>query len=339
MREPPTTPALSFPASLAERRSTLAARLADRATPTEATLAVRELLDELLTLDLSRRSPRQRQVDERAVRIVRESAGLLQAVRATAHWAQPIGQAGGQTGRSGRPGRPWRVLGLVAVQLILSLGLTALLFGAIQRGAAGGDAAFVLALVLAAGLVVLQGFTGYRLLARPRAGRQIQDDRPEIALSVDGQAVLSTLTQALLAVDQLEQAVAAPAEETAATGAGLADYPEVLRAIQQVYAARRSDDPRRAQQRAEGLRASLEQYGLALLDEWTRDDPPPPELFTTQRSLDPSSTAYRVILPAVMAGDDVIVPGRIAAPADRAGAASAQAGRAANVANFDERSR
>lgn len=336
MREPPTPPALSFPASLAERRSTLAARLADRATPTEASLAVRDLLDELLTLDLSRRSPRQRQIDERALRIVRESAGLLQAVRATAHWARPTGQA---SARPGRPGRPWRILGLVAVQLMLSLGLVALLFGAIQRGAAGGDGAFVLALVLAAGLVVLQVFTGYRLLAPPRGARQIQDDRPEIMLSVDGQAVLSTLTQALLAVDQLEQAVAGPAEEIAATGSRLADYPEVLRAIQQVYAARRSDDPRRAQQRAEGLRASLEQYGLDLVDEWTREEPPPPELFTTQRSLDPSSTAYRVILPAVMAGDEVILPGRIAAPADRAGAASAQAGRAANAANADERSR
>jgi hypothetical protein len=205
----------------------LAARLADRATPTEATHAVRELLDELLTLDLSQRSPRQRQIDERALRIVRESAGLLQAVRATVQWSQPIGQAGGQIGRSGRSVRPWRVLALIAVQMILSLGLAALLFGAIQRGAAGGDAAFALSLVLAAGLVVLQALTGYRLFARSQGGRgdggPAQHDRPEIALSVDGQAVLSTLTQALLAIDQLEQAVAAPPEESAATGARLAD--------------------------------------------------------------------------------------------------------------------
>ena len=66
--------------------------------------AVREVLDELLTLDLSRRSARQRQIDERAVRIVRESAGLLQAVRATANWPRGAGQA------APRPGRPWRIL-------------------------------------------------------------------------------------------------------------------------------------------------------------------------------------------------------------------------------------
>lgn len=323
MSEPPTPPARSFPASLAERRSRLAGQLGDRATPTEAAHAIRELLDELLTLDLSRRSARERRIDERAVRIVRESAGLLQAVRATAHWSQPIGQD------ARRPGRPWRILSLVAVQLVLGFALAALLFGAIQRGAAGGDGAFAFALVLASGLVVLQVLTGFRLLARPRARRQVQDDRPEITLAVDGQAVLSTLTQALLAVDQVEQAVAAPAEELSTTGSRLADYPEVLRAIQQVYAARRADDPRRAQQRAEGLRASLEQYGIGLLDEWTRDEPPPPELFTTQRSLDPSSMAYRVILPAVTAGDEVILPGRIAVPADGAGTAAGRPGRAA----------
>jgi hypothetical protein len=321
MREPPTPPGLSFPTALAERRSRLAARLTEHTTPIEAAHAVRELLDELLTLDLSRRSARERRIDERAVRIVRESTGLLQAVRATAHWSRPVGQD------ARRPGRPWRILGLVAVQLVLGLALTALLFGAIQRGATGGDGAFAFALVLAAGLVVLQVLTGYRLLARPRAGRQVQDDRPEIALSVDSQAVLSTLTQALLAVDQLEQAVAAPAEGSAGTRSRLADYPEVLRAIQQVYAARRSDDPRRAQQRAEGLRASLEQYGIELLDEWNRGEPPPPELFTPQRSLDAASTAYRVILPAITSGDAVILPGRIAVPTDGAGAAASRAGR------------
>jgi hypothetical protein len=309
MREPPAPPALSFPASLAERRSRLAARLGDRATPTEALHAVLELLDELLTIDLSQRSVRERQIDERALRIVRESAGLLQAVRATAQWSQPIQHAA----RS--PGRPWRILGLVAVQLLLGLILAALLFGAIQRGAAGGDAAFAFSLVLVVGLVVLQTVTGYQLLIRPRAGRPAVDDRPQIALAVDGQAVVSTLTQALLAVDQLEQAIAAPTEETAQQRSGLAEYPELLRAVQQVYAARRSEDPQRAQQRAEGLRASLEQYGIELLDEWTQDDPPPPELFTTQRSLDPASTSSRVILPAVTDENGVILPGRIALPA------------------------
>lgn len=210
MREPPTSPALSFPASLAERRSSLAGRLADRTTPTEAGHVLRDLLDELLTLDLSRRSSRERRIDERAIRIVRESIGLLQAVRATVHWSPSHTQAPHQ------PGRPWRILGLLAVQLILGLGLAALLFGTIQRGAASGDGVYVFALVLVAGLVGLQALTGYRLLAHRRAGRQIQDNRPEIALSVDGQAIFSTLTQALVAVDQLEQAVAAPDEETTA---------------------------------------------------------------------------------------------------------------------------
>ncbi len=320
MPEPPAPSVLSFPASLAERRSRLTARLADRATPTEALHAVRELLDELLTLDLSQRSARQRQIDERALRIVRESAGLLQAVRATAHWSQPVQHS------ARRPGRPWRIVGLVAVQLLLSLGLATLLFGAIQRGAAGGDATFASGLVVAAGLVVLQALTGYWLLVRPRAERQYVDNRPEIALSVDGQGVLATLTQALLAVDQLEQAVAPP-DEIARTRSGLAEYPELLRAIQQVYAARRSEDPQRAQQRAEGLRAGLEQYGVDLHDEWTERDPPPPELFTVQRSLDPTSRAYRVILPAVTDAQGVILPGRIALPADGAGATSTRTGR------------
>ena len=330
MRESATPPALSFPASLAERRSRLAGRLADRTTPTEAVYAIRELLDELLTLDLSRRSPRERQIDERAVRIVRESAALLQAVRAAAHWPQPTEQA------ARPPGRPWRILGLVAVQLILGLALATLLFGAIQRGVAAGDTTFAFGLVLATGLIVLQAFTGYRLLVRPRVGRQTQDDGPSISLSVDGQAVLSTLTQALLAVDQLEQAVAAPTEATTATAARLADYPELLRAIQQVYAARQSDDPQRARQRAEGLRASLEQYGVELLDEWAQDWPPPPELFTAQRSLDLSSTKHRIILPAVLVGDEVILPGRIAVPANEDGAASTRAGRTTDA---DDRSR
>jgi hypothetical protein len=308
MREPSAPPALSFPASLAERRSRLSDRLGGSPTPTEATHAVHELLDELLTLDLSRRSTQERQIDERALRIVRESTGFLQAVRATARWSKPIQTA------DRRPGRPWRTLGLLAVQLVLSLGLAALLFGAIQRGAAGGDAAFAFGLVLAAGLVVLQALTGYHLLGRPRAARPAADNRPEIVLSVDDHAVLSTLTQALLAVDQLEQSVAASSEPATRKQPGLADYPELLRAIQQVYAARRSEDPQRARQRAEGLRASLEQYGLELHDEWTASEPPPPELFTTQRSLDPTSRACRVILPAITDATGVILPGRIAVP-------------------------
>ena len=127
---------------------------------------------------------------------------------------------------------------------------------------------------------------------------------------------MSTLSQALLAVDQLKQ-VAAPPEPAVRPQPGLADYPELLRAIQQVYAARRSDDPQRAQRRAEGLRASLEQYGVELHDEWTESEPPPPDLFTTQRSLDPSATEYRVILPAVTDAHGVILPGRIAVPAGR----------------------
>jgi hypothetical protein len=151
---------------------------------------------------------------------------------------------------------------------------------------------------------------------------------PEIALSVDGQAVVSALTQALLAVDQLEQAVVAPAEEAARTRSGLAEYPELLRAIQQVYAARRAEDPGRAQQRAEGLRAGLEQHGVELIDEWTQDEPPPPDLFTTQRSLNPASREYRVILPAVTDARGVILPGRIALPADGAAPRTARAGRA-----------
>jgi hypothetical protein len=325
MREPPAPPALSFPASLAERRSRLAARLADRATPTEAMHAVRELVDELLTIDLSQRSARERQIDERALRIVRESAGFLQAIRATPHWSQPLQHA------ARRPGLPWRLLGLVTGQLVLGLALATLLFGAIQRGASGGDAAFAFGLVLVAGLVVLQVLTGYQLLVRPRAGRMAVEDRPEIALSVDGQGVLTTLTQALLAVDRLEQVVAAPTEETSRKRSGLADYPDLLRAIQQVYAARRSGDPQRAQQRAEALRASLEQYGVELHDEWTQDDPPPAELFTTQRSLDPTSTAFRVVLPAVTDAQGVILPGRVAVPADGAGATSTRVGRAAGA--------
>jgi hypothetical protein len=304
---------LSFPASLAERRSRLSDRLGGNPTPTEATHAVHELLDELLTLDLSRRSTQERQVDERALRIVRESAGFLQAIRATARWSEPTQTA------DRRPGRPWRILGLLVVQLVLSLGLGALLFGAIQRGAAGGDAAIAFGLVLAAGLIVLQAFTGYRLLGRSRTARPATDSRPEgsgpeIVLSVDDHAVLATLTQALLAVDQLEQSIAASSEAASPKQPGLADYPELLRAIQQVYAARRSEDPQRAQQRAEGLRTSLEQYGVELHDEWTASEPPPPELFTTQRSLDPASRAYRVILPAITDATGVILQGRIAVP-------------------------
>jgi hypothetical protein len=331
MREPAAPPALSFPTSLAERRARLADSLASRSTPTEATHAVRELLDELLTIDLSQRSARERQIDERALRIIREAAGFLQAVRATAHWSQPTPDA---MQRSGRSGRPWRILGLVAVQIVLGLVLATLLVGAIQRGAAGGDAAFAFGLVLAAGLVVLQVVTGYQLLGRPRAGRPATDNRPEIALSVDSQDILTTLTQTLLAVDQLEQVVAVPPASAARAASSLADYPDLLRAIQHVYAARRSDDPRRAQQRVEGLRASLEQYGVELHDEWTQTDPPPPDLFTTQRSLDPTSSAYRVILPAVTDSQGVILPGRIALPAEGGGTASTRAGRAA-----EERSR
>jgi hypothetical protein len=325
MREPPTQPALSFPASLAERRSRLADRIGDHATPTEATRAVRDLLDELLTLDLSRRSTAERRIDERAIRIVQDSAGLLQAVRATAHWSRPIRQD------APRAGRPWRILGLVAVQLVLGLTLAALLAGAIQRRAAGGDSAVAVSLALVVGLVAIQALTGYQLLARPRDGRQAQDDRPVIALTVDNDALLSTLTQTLQAVDRLEQAVAAPAEAVAATGSRLADYPEVLRAIQQVYAARTSDDPRRAQQRAEGLRASLEQYGVDLVDEWTQDEPPPPELFATQRSLDTSSSTYRVILPAITAGDEVLLPGRTAVPAEGIKATTPRSDRASRT--------
>jgi hypothetical protein len=329
MHEPPTPPALSFPASLAERRSRLVGRLADRATPTEAMHSVRELLDELLTIDLSQRSARERQIDERAIRIVRESVGFLQAIRATPVWSQPLQAA------AHRAVRPWRLVGLVAVQLVVGVALATLLFGAIQRGAAAGDAAFAIGLVLVAVLVILQVLTAYQMLARPSSARPAADSRPEIALSVDSQGVLTTLTESLLAVDQLEQAIAAPAESATATTASLADYPELLRAIQQVYAARRSNDPQRARQRAEGLRASLEQYGIELLDEWARDWPPPPELFTAQRSLDPTSTEHRVILPAVVAGDEVIVPGRIAIPVDEDDAASARSGRATDA---DERS-
>jgi hypothetical protein len=325
MREPPPPPAVSFSASLAERRLKLAARLADGATPTEATHAARELLDELLTIDLSRRSARERQIDERALRIVRESAGFLQAIRAAPRWSRRHPQD------ARRPGWPWRLLGLVAAQLVLGLALATLLFGAIQRGAAGGDAANAVGLVLVVGLVVLQALTGYLLLVRPRAGRPGVDDRPEFVLSVDAQGVLTTLTQALLAVDRLEQVIPSTPEKTSHKRSGLADYPELLRAIQQVYAARRSEDPQRAQQRAEGLRASLEQYGVELHDEWTGDDPPPPELFTIQRSLDASSRVYRVVLPAITDAEGVILPGRIAGPADRSGAASARVGRPASA--------
>src|SRR5215210_4907355 len=136
----------SFPAYLAERRSRLSQRLAGSATPTKAMHTVRELLDELLTLDLSQRSTRERQVGERALRIIRDAAGLLLAVRATAQWSQP------PAATTPRPGLPWRLLGLIAVQLALGIGLAMLLTGALQRGATSGDGGLVLSLVLAAGM-------------------------------------------------------------------------------------------------------------------------------------------------------------------------------------------
>lgn len=319
-------PVPTFPGYLAERRARLADRLAGRVTPTEAMHAIRELLDELLTLDLSQRSTRERQVGERALRIIRDAAGLLLAVRASAQWSQPA-SAGPR-----RPGLPWRLLGLVAVQLVLGIGLAMLLSGALQRGTAGGDGSLALALVLAAGLVVLQLLTGYQLVARTRARQapsSAGDSPPDIVLSVDGDTLMSSLGQALVAADGLER-LAAPPEQAAPTRPGLAEYPELLRAVQQVYAARSSDDPQRAQRRAEALRAGLEQYGVELHDEWDRPEPPPPDLFVTQRSLDPSASTYRVILPAVTDASGVILPGRIAVPAAGTEPGPARAGRTLN---------
>src|SRR5215212_4112088 len=125
-------PVPTFPGYLAERRARLADRVAGRATPTEAMHAVRELLDELLTLDLSQRSTRERQVGERALRIIRDATGFLLAVRATAQWSQPA------TAPPRRPGLPWRLLGLLVVQLVLGIGLVMLLSGALQRGTPSG---------------------------------------------------------------------------------------------------------------------------------------------------------------------------------------------------------
>jgi uncharacterized membrane protein YidH (DUF202 family) len=320
-------PVPTFPGYLAERRARLADRLAGRVTPTEAMHAIRELLDELLTLDLSQRSTRERQVGERALRIIRDAAGLLLAVRASAQWSQPA------SAMPRRPRLPWRLLGLVAVQLVVGIGLAMLLSGALQRGTAGGDGSLALALVLAAGLVVLQLLTGYQLVARTRARQALPstaDSRPDIVLSVDGDTLMSSLGQALVAADGLERLAAAPPEQAAPTRPGLAEYPELLRAVQQVYAARSSDDPQRARRRAEALRASLEQYGVALHDEWDRREPPPPDLFVTQRSLDPSASTYRVILPAVTDASGVILPGRIAVPAAGTEPGPARAGRTLN---------
>ena len=286
----PRTPARSFPAYLAERRVRLDERLANRSTPTEAMHAVRELLDELLTIELSERSTRERQIGERALRIVRDALGLLQVVHATTHWSRPVGS----TPR--RPGRPWRVLGLIGVQVLLGLGLAWLLAGVLQRGAVSGDGSLAFALLLVAGT--------WRCSRRSRAtscslgvasARRSVDDRPEIGLSVDGDGLMSTLSQALLAVDQLEQ-VAAPPEPAVRNRAGLADYSELLRAIQHVYAARLSDGPRRA---AAGRRAPREP-GTVRRRAPRRVDGERAAATgrsTTQRSLDPSSTEYRVILP------------------------------------------
>ena len=304
---------LSLPSSLAERRTQLADRLASRPTPTEAILIVREALDELQTLDLSQRSARERQIADRALRIIRDCTGFLQAVGAEPRWSRPIDPS------HRRPGRPWRLLGLIGLQLALGIGLIMLVAGVLQRGAASGDGGLALGFVLIAALVALQVVTGYQVLVRPRTAHMLLSDRPEIALRVAGDSIASTLSQALVAVEQLEQAAALPSEFVPAAPAGLRAYPELLRAIQQVYAARLSDDPRRAHARAEGLRASLESYGVDLLDEWADSEPPPPELFVTQRSLDPSSSTYRVILPTLLDSQGVILPGRIAAPADNLG--------------------
>jgi hypothetical protein len=317
----PSAQATSFPAHLAERRSQLARRLTSRSTPTEAMHAVREALDELSTLDVSQRSARERQVAGRALRIVRDAAGFLLAVRAEAHWTHPPGA------EPRRPGVPWRIVGLVAVQLVLGLALAVLLVGVLQRGAAGGDAGLTIAVLIVAGLVVLQTVTGYQLVTRRRTAPVAADGGPEIVLRVDGDGVISTLSQALSAVDQLERAAVAEVEAATDRQPGLADYPELLRSIQQVYAARLSDDPRRARDRAEGLRVSLEQYGIELHDAWTEREPPPADLFLTQRSLDPTSSTYRVILPAVTDSRGVILPGRIAVPARAIEAGSKRAER------------
>jgi hypothetical protein len=313
-------PPASFPASLVERRTRLADRLESRSTPTEAVLTLHEVLDELQTIDLNQRSTRERQSAERALRIVRACAGFLQAVRAEPHWSRPIDAP------HRRSGRPWRLIGLVGIQAGLGIVLLMLVSGVLQRGATSGDGSLTIGFILVAALLVLQAVTGYQMLLRPRGTETAESDRPEIALRVDSDSVLSTLSQALVAVDQLEQAGNAETTSALDAPAGLRAYPEVLRAIQHVYAARLSDDPQRTHARAEGLRASLEPYGLDLLDEWTESEPPPHDLFVTQRSLDPSSRTYRVILPAILDAQGVILPGRIAAPTNRAGTGAASIG-------------
>jgi len=185
---------------------------------------------------------------------------------------------------------------------------------------------------LLAALIVLQGVTGYRLFTHPRTGPVAADDGPEVTLRVDGDSVLSTLAQALVAVDLMAEAAASAPDSGVATPTGLRAYPELLRAVQHVYAARLSDDPQRAQDRAEGLRASLEPYGIDLLDTWTQREPPPAELFIIQRSLDPSSRTYRVILPAVTDAQGVILPGRMAAPAEDTGKGEAPTSHASGTA-------
>jgi hypothetical protein len=298
----------SYPASLAERRDRVTARLAGHVTPVEAIHAVREILDELQTLDLSERTTRERLIGERALKIVRDAAGLLRAVRAEAGWPTLAHAA------STRLNWPWRILGFVVMQFVVGLGLIAVLAGAFQRPTTVGDTGLLFALVLAVGLALLQAITASRLVGMARARPPAAEAQPNIALRVDGDAVLSALSQALASVDQLEQAAALPPEPAAQRPSGLAEYPDVLRAMQQVYAAHLSGDAQRALHRAEGLRASLEQYGIEVRDRWSADEPPPPDLFAVQRSTDPTATTYRVILPALTDASGVILPGRIAAP-------------------------
>jgi hypothetical protein len=302
----------SLPATLAERRPQLAERLSGPSTPTEAMHAVRDALEELQVVALSERSTRERQVTERALRIVQDAAGWLQAVQAEPRWSSPGGVAR-------RPVRPWRTLGLVALQVVLGVLLVSLLLGVVQRAPAGADQSVTLGVVLACVLVALQTFTGYRLLTAGRLAAPASE-RPEITLRVDGDRLLSTLSQALVAVDHVEQLAAAPEPEAAHQDRGLAEYPELLRAIQNVYAACLAGNPERALNRGEGLRTSLEQYGVEVVTEWTGDDAPPSDLFVTQRSASPDVSRYRVILPAFLADGEVLLPGRVAAPSERAGA-------------------
>jgi hypothetical protein len=294
----------------AEQRTRLLERFGTRTSPDEAVFYLKETLDTLRTADINERNTVERRVVERALMVLHDALQGLQATEPISSYPQLPESHPGQLALA----RVGRLLGL---QMAVSVGLLVLLLTLSQRLQ---EPLLVLASALTIGLWVVQGLVIYRLLARGPKTDLPALPKPDVAVRVDGEKLLSSVNHAVMAIDQLVASVPPPPSlaptDPHQPNDGLAASPAVLEVLQSLCGAALNQNAPRALQRAEFLLETLASAGIEVrVHEGTSE--PPPHLFELQRSQSAEGAAMKTILPAFIWHGQVLLRGRVEVPANQ----------------------